>query len=559
MTSAPRHPPRLIASVALLLAACGGGGGDAGTATTQAAAAALTITGTATTGTAVVGGTVEAKCAAGAGSAVTSTSGAYTLEIKEGKLPCALRVRPTSGAALRSLANGGGNSATANLTPLTELVVAKLSGGAPAGYYDGFDATTAAAQTAAATQAATAAVVQVLKEGGVDIGASGDPLTAPIAAGNPQQQALDALNAALAAGQTTLADLGTAVAAPTAASATASLPAAQLLRPSAPTCAALRSGRYRIVINEEGDRNPSTEIVTVDAVKSTVTNADNQVSSLQANGTCRFSNPASGAEVLVTNAGLVVARVASNGPVLKGAILFPEQAHTVAELAGEWNTLAFDRTDDNGPIHLTSSLVALDATGRLTALTACDDLRNCTNLATPPAVTIATNTSGGFDLQGPGWTDRLFAYRAGGGELMLVALSQAGHIMFLTRKAAVAMPAVGRMQERTNLVLTAQYTAPQAMSPSKNTVASVDTANNSYVRNNVQNFSTGATRPETVVINSLRDGYQRRLPATGVPLSDGSGTGNVSEYFALVLRGMDLSVLALPSANQLQLSAQVGQ
>ena len=81
----------------------------------------------------------------------------------------------------------------------------------------------------------------------------------------------------------------------------------------------------------------------------------------------------------------------------------------------------------------------------------------------------------------------------------------------------------------------------------------MDTAAGSYVRQNVVSQTSGAARPETLVINSLRDGYVRRLPATGVTASDGS-TGNVAEFIALGMRGTNLSVLALPASGQMQLS-----
>ena len=95
------------------------------------------------------------------------------------------------------------------------------------------------------------------------------------------------------------------------------------------------------------------------------------------------------------------------------------------------------------------------------------------------------------------------------------------------------------------------YAAPGAISISRNTVVSVDTTGGSFVRNNLQTPPT--TRPETLVVNSLREGYNRRLPAT-VTQSDGTSS-TVSEFITLPMRGMDFTPLALPAANQLILSA----
>ena len=78
--------------------------------------------------------------------------------------------------------------------------------------------------------------------------------------------------------------------------------------------------------------------------------------------------------MFVNKAGFAIARVRTIGPALHGAVVFPEQVHAVSELAGEYNTLAFDRTVANGPVHMTSSTLSINAAGTLTALNFCDDL-----------------------------------------------------------------------------------------------------------------------------------------------------------------------------------------
>ena len=84
-------------------------------------------------GAAIVGGTVDAKCATGNGSASTAADGSYTLTIDGGALPCSMRVTSADGGTvLHSAATGSGNNARANLTPATELAMAQLYGRSPA-------------------------------------------------------------------------------------------------------------------------------------------------------------------------------------------------------------------------------------------------------------------------------------------------------------------------------------------------------------------------------------------------------------------------------------------
>ena len=117
------------AAVALSLAACGGDGGSS-SGSTPPVEPTLTVSGTAATGAVISGGAVEAVCAAGTGTATTSATGTYSIVITNGSLPCALRVTTSDGSLLHSAAAGdaGATSATANLSPLTELVIAQAIG-----------------------------------------------------------------------------------------------------------------------------------------------------------------------------------------------------------------------------------------------------------------------------------------------------------------------------------------------------------------------------------------------------------------------------------------------
>ena len=554
----------LAGTIALALSACGGGGGGAAPAATPLD---LVLTGTAATGGAISGGAVDAKCATGTGTATTAPNGSFTITISAGVLPCALRV--TAGATvLHSVATGTGQSARANLTPVSELTVARLAAALPATYYAAFDAAAAAALTDAVAQAAASAVIETLKPGGVDFSATANVLNGALVAangtvvGDAYDQGLDALQSKLTASGTTQAQLTQAVAlaTPGAAAATlsttASLPPELLLAPQAANCASLRSGRYRVVVNTDGGTGPATGVITVNAPALTFVDTLGATETLVVTGPCSYTNE-DGGEVVVNKAGIIMSRVAAVSGPLQGAVLFPEQSHSVAELAGVYNTMAFDRTAAGGPIHLTSSTLTLDATGKLTAINFCDDLRTCVaaTAATLPDLTFASSAGGGFTVTNTtaGFVDRAFAYRAGGGELMLVSLSTPGHITFATRDVAALMPPVGRVRQSNNMFLGSAYTAPAAISLSKFTVTSVDTAAGTYSRAAVLNFTTGVTRPETIQINSLRSGYAHRLGPVTVMNSDGSFS-STSEFISVTMRGMDMSVLALPASNQMGIS-----
>lgn len=123
------HPIAAL-SAAAVLAACGG---DDGTSTP-------TLSGTAATGAPIVGGTVDIRCASGAPlSATTGSDGRWQVGISGQTLPCALRVSGGSaggtapGADYHALALAFGDNV--NLTPFSDLVVARTVGANPAAWF----------------------------------------------------------------------------------------------------------------------------------------------------------------------------------------------------------------------------------------------------------------------------------------------------------------------------------------------------------------------------------------------------------------------------------------
>ncbi|MDI1246288.1 MAG: hypothetical protein PSV24_12915 [Rhodoferax sp.] len=151
-----------------------------------------TLGGTAAIGAPIVGGTVNVQCAAGAALSTTTaaSTGAWQVTISGQTLPCKIEV---SGGGLAqplySLAIGFG---IANITPLTDLVVASLAGISPATWFGdtsagSFQAINASAVSGAVTQIRTALDL-------TDIN-SLDPITSSFTPvpGNPMDGALEAL------------------------------------------------------------------------------------------------------------------------------------------------------------------------------------------------------------------------------------------------------------------------------------------------------------------------------------------------------------------------------
>ena len=236
-----------------------------------------------------------------------------------------------------------------------------------------------------------------------------------------------------------------------------------------------------------------------------------------------------------------------------------EVAVVVSAMAGEWNTVQLDRTEDNGPIVLTNNTATVDATGKLTGLTFCEPGVPCftgTLAATAgfPVINHTVNANGGFTSGQPsqGYTDRVFLYRTGGGELLRISLTDAGgHLSLATRKVTNTLPEDGRVAEFWNITQNNNYTA-SSITDGKNTVRTLNTTAGSWLRDSVINTSTGVTRPETLKINAPRDGYNERVGET-VTASDGSSSA-VLPFIALGLRGTGIAAVGFPTNNTLVLS-----
>lgn len=196
----------------LALAACGGGG-DSGVTVTPPTSTTLTVTGTAATGLAIAGATVTGKCKVGTGTATTLANGTFTLTVTDGQLPCVLQItNPADGTKLHTLVSGTGNTAVANITPLTEMATARVLGSEPNVFFAAFDAAAATQKVTTANIAAAQTAIGLVFTGTIDTTGIANFITTPLVAatqgsptsGDAQDKLLDALKLKL-----TTAQLGT--------------------------------------------------------------------------------------------------------------------------------------------------------------------------------------------------------------------------------------------------------------------------------------------------------------------------------------------------------------
>lgn len=209
----------------LVLVACGGGGDSLGEAAgVDSAGPAVRISGVVARGGALVEAKVMARCAAGpVVSAISGSGGAYAMDVGTDALPCVLEAVSADGAwRLHSVVpapeeaspSAAARPRTAHITPLTELLVAQLTGVAPSNFM-AKASTRALGTTITPTNItqAHATIGRVLQLMGVNPAPISDALAQPLVAasavqrGNAHDKVLDALAAAMVGAGANMADL----------------------------------------------------------------------------------------------------------------------------------------------------------------------------------------------------------------------------------------------------------------------------------------------------------------------------------------------------------------
>jgi hypothetical protein len=577
-----------------LLAACGGssGGSTPDPTPSGGGTTGITLTGVVAKGAALANATVVAKCASGTASATTNANGGYTLTFT-GALPCVLGATSSDGLlVLHSVAPGaaGTTAATANITTLTELLVAQLTGQAPTAYMANVAVGTLSATVTTATLGtAQTAVLSTLSAAGIDTAALGNLVSGTLvpasggSAGNGYDQALDALAAALATGGSSLAELTATVATASPASGSttvaqsSSLPADLLLKPKASNCAALRSTDYRIlkvapsVTTGATDPYTATETMSFDATTLIGTFANDSMEWSNGSGPCHFTSGT--ADMVVSPSGVIVVRnlvgadddTTSDGGKVRMLIGLPVQDIAVADLADTWSVVNWDLLD--GVYKPSTGIITIAANGTTSASKCFENPLNtseaaCTTEPLPP--TFSANANGGFTLTSTDptdvWTSRAFAYRGGSGDLLVVLIDAGGNLGLATKYRTLALPTVGTVSVSWNLAIDSKLVATDALSTTTNTITGVS---GNVVTRNSQNGTNAYTTPQQLTYNSPRNGLWTRTGQSAVTNSDGT-TGTVREGYFLRLAGMGITAYALPSnvnapANNARLGLSVNQ
>ena len=528
----------LIGGAVAVLTACGEGPPEPAAPVTPSS---VTIGGTAAKGLALAGATVSVKCATGTGTATTAANGSYSLTITGAALPCALRVVGTEGSTFHSLLSGAAStgSFTANLTPLTDLLVARAAGAVPATFYAGFVAASAPSASAV-TQAL--ADLRTMVAGVVDLTAVNPISDALVAAngsnaGNALDQKIDQLMAALTRAQTTVAELSAAIAS----NPTATDPIKTVLQPAATACAWLRSGKYRIINPNETDPLWKGSVLDLNATTLSGKNFDNSIVTLTSDGGCQFTHSEPGAtnKVMVSSAGVLVVHSQSTTNVnTRGvAIGLPEQTLPVSEFAGTWNIAGWDPASGistPGYVAQTQEVV-INSTGQVTSSTECVGLAPCSAPSTPALRFVANTSSGGFDMiEGGANNGRVYLFKSVAGKAVFVIVANDRQLVIGSPKEALgALPAVGSVSNFREFLSNGSGSIG-ALAENTLTVTAVDTVANSYTRRR-----TADGRVDTFGVNKPRNGLRYRAANSCTVNGVASNCGEVVQ---LPLQGMGITL-----------------
>ncbi len=526
------HAWGAAAAVAISLVGCGGGGGSDPTPVTPAA---VTIAGTAAKGAALAGAAVSVKCATGTGSATTGADGKYTLTITGASLPCALKVVGTEGSVFHSVVAGTGSTGSyaANLTPLTELLLAKIAGVAPATYYTGFGSST---EVTATSLTDAIAYLKTALAGVTDL-TGVNPVADALAVGNPLDLKIDALVKALAPAGTTLTEVAATIAANPAAPNVVSAP----LAVAASDCAWLKSGKYRMINPNETDPKWRAHVLTLDAAAKTVKNQDGVTLSVTSNGGCLYTlvEPDGTHTIMVSSGGvLVVHSQLATSTARSVAIGLPEQSLPLAEFAGTWNLAGWDPASGiatAGYVAQTDE-ITLDANGQITANASCIGLAAC-GAKTGPFPRIAVNaTAGGFDLLEPSGAliGRMFLFKTLAGKAAFVFVANDGQFIVGSRKESLGtLPAAGTVTKFRQFLLDGTGTV-SVLTEDTITITAIDATARTTTRLLASN-----NRVDILTYDKPRNGLRYR--ALNSCTTAGAAT-NCREVVQMPLQGMGITL-----------------
>ncbi|MBV8247104.1 MAG: hypothetical protein JO200_01500 [Comamonas sp.] len=524
------------------LVACGGGGGGE-----QPKTSTLKISGTAATGAAMAGAAINVLCAAGSATANAGPDGSYTASIPDGALPCVLSAS-SGGTTLHSILGGSGqtSSATANITPLSELLIAQFAGSNPQAFFAAFGASTQVNPSDIA--AAQTALLQALATAGIDTSAAGDIVGGALQAGSGAgyDRVLDKLRDTLAKAGAQLSDLVAIVATSSQLGDSQGLPSVMntALAPAASDCPGLKTGKLRYV-NIAGSGNGTLD---VDAAAMTI--GGQALTGSACDYTATINSLAT--RILVSRSGAAF-MLAGSGLSAAAAIAVPEQNLSLAALAGSYNRVGYSKTFDTQVGDYGDTEFSASGVNGLS--------HNCpsgANACVPDSSakgTLVANPNGGFDYteQG-GVSDRVFAFRNSSGKTLLLAQSTDTSnpaIAAMVSKGKLPLPTVGDTSSYWQVMLNAAGVVAQP--DDTNTIAAVDSTSGVVTRS----FgSDGHT--DTLSYNQPFDGtrYRARNACTG---AGGQGAGTCSGTVQLPFGGMTLTTRADTNLGNRFFSVSIGK
>lgn len=460
--------------VALALVGCGGSGGE----TTAAAPNELKLAGTAATGLALADSTVDVKCASGTGSAVTNATGGYTVTVVDGALPCIVKVTGTVNGVpvtLHSLAEGGSTSgsvttAAANVTPLTEMILAQATGGLPSTLFESFSSSSTSISATQLTSATSAILTALRDATGIDVTAI-DPFKADLVAatatapssGNNYDQLLDQLGDRLNVEALPLVVSQIASIAASGGSASESTTLAEVMEAvdngALPGCPAVFSGKYRTL-----DYLGRTTVVQIDfkGLKYNKGNGDPLFDiTVDSSKPCEFvaagTHPDTGDNVSIryvmgpSGGGAYRTQNLTQSRTITGHV-FPVQAHALSTFVGDWTFVQSGRYEGAFE-HVVSKLTVHD--NGTADVCDYDTIDNPVCVPAEQGLGLTARTDGGFDVMEnvAGTMTKVaqaYAFRAPNGVVTLfgttnpAGTSTTDETHFVAvRPKALAIPAVG--------------------------------------------------------------------------------------------------------------------
>lgn len=576
-----------VAGLIATLAACGGGG--------SSVPSTLSLSGTAASGAALAGATVDVKCASGSSSATTNTDGSYSLTVSGGALPCMVRATSSDQATVYHAlvdSSAGTTSAVVNVTPITELIMAQAVGATstPSAVFASNSMPPAAAITSLPTSiTSVASSLKTATNGSVDFSAY-NPMTTPFkaatlnAAGDAMDGKLDALMNTLKAANQSVSDISNTLISSSSAS-TGTLTNA--LAPLPSLCPYAHSGNYQFVSQKGGHTT-----IALDLTAKTVTVADNRwggtggtsetngfiwINEAKCQGVTTFNSnsiSSSGKEFTFSKGGVIVAATTSLGSTSSSttsvgtsntvpasvsastgfALGFPIQRIPLTSMPNTFSMVEYDTPESTGTSYPATfwGVYKLDANGNLTCL-------ENTNADVCAAISglVTANEDGTFNLKitntktSASWNNKLFVYRAPDGQILYTGTiaNNGGMVIGAVQKPLVAPTAA-------TTVNTWEVRSSVASANSINTIVSTYSYtqtpidSNSYKRSYLAKNGGAYDWVDTFIVNSPTTGFRIRpaltykgatavdnfvlpLPGSMAAFIDGKGTSTTSTYFGI--------------------------